>query len=585
MTFLALPTWGALLLLAAAGGFAAWLFFRKVRPPRVDVPSLLLWRRVFDEAHALTWWERVRRAVSLAATVLVAALLAMAVARPAPGGGAASHGRTLVVLDSSTSMLARTADGRTRWQHAVALARRLATSAGGADVSLATTAEGLVEGPTADTALVESALDRLMPVGGADVLWPHMAGADAVHLLTDGARTRPLDSSVIVHSVYEAAANVAVTALAVRPATIAGSKGEAYLEVANYATAAQPVHVTLTRGHDSLFDQTVSIGADEIVRQIVPLPDAGDPRLRAHVSADHNALAEDDDAVAWVGDAQPISVMLVTDQPAPFVPFFQYAAGVTAKAIAPAGYKPGNEDVVIFDRWLPPAAPPTPALAIAPPSSTWLGNATGIERAPRWTHPGAHDVLAGVDPLTLDITRAVQYDGGGLEAVARTDQGTPLVEVADRPDRRMVVLTFGLGDSNLPSAPSFPILMGNALEWLARPNGGEPRAPGLVKLAGSTRAIVGPDNQPVTFTRTGPAAYAHLTAPGFYDVEAGGSHMSIAVNAGNPETSNLSHTSLASAANASGGVSSGYAWWLYLAVAAMVLVTIEWWTWNRRLTV
>ena len=120
-----MPAWQAWLLVAAVGAFAAWLFFRKVRPPRIDVPSLLLWRRVFDQARAVTWWEKVRRAVSLVATVLVAILLALAVARPAPRVNATGRGRLLVVLDSSTSMSAKTSDGRTRWQHAVAMARRL----------------------------------------------------------------------------------------------------------------------------------------------------------------------------------------------------------------------------------------------------------------------------------------------------------------------------------------------------------------------------------------------------------------------------------------------------------------------------
>ena len=46
---------------------AAWLFLRKLRPPRMLVPSLLLWRRVLDEPRELTLWERIRRAVSLVA--------------------------------------------------------------------------------------------------------------------------------------------------------------------------------------------------------------------------------------------------------------------------------------------------------------------------------------------------------------------------------------------------------------------------------------------------------------------------------------------------------------------------------------
>ena len=432
MSFLAMSAWQAWLLVAAIGAFAAWLFFRKVRPPRIDVPSLLLWRRVFDQARAVTWWEKVRRAVSLVATVLVAILLALAVARPAPRVNATGRGRLLVVLDSSTSMSAKTSDGRTRWQHAVAMARRLMSSTGGGDVSLATTGEGLVEGPTSDTALLESALDRLTPVGGADVPWPRVTGTDAVHFITDGARERPLDASVVVHSVFEAAANVAVTAMAVRPATSADGGGEAYLEVANYSTTPQSVRITLTRGTDSLLDQSVDMGAGEAARQVVPLAATGDARLHAHVSAKQDALEDDDDAVAWIASAQPLAVTVVTDQPAPLAALLQHASGVTPTFVTPAAYKPVREGVVIFDRWLPAEAPAVPALCLAPPAAAWLGRVGAVEHTPRWSHAGTHDVLVGLDPMTVDVARAYAYDGDGITPIARSDQGTPLIAVVDR---------------------------------------------------------------------------------------------------------------------------------------------------------
>ena len=57
----------------------------------------------------------------------------------------------LIVLDSSWSMLARTRSGETRWERAIAEARRVA--AGGrraSTIAIATTADGLVEGPTTD---------------------------------------------------------------------------------------------------------------------------------------------------------------------------------------------------------------------------------------------------------------------------------------------------------------------------------------------------------------------------------------------------------------------------------------------------
>ena len=97
MSFGAMAAWQALLLIAAAAAAAAFIFRIKLRPPRVQVPTLLLWRRVFDRARELTWWERVRRAVSLAAAVLIALALALAVTRPGPRRGPSSEGRTLSV--------------------------------------------------------------------------------------------------------------------------------------------------------------------------------------------------------------------------------------------------------------------------------------------------------------------------------------------------------------------------------------------------------------------------------------------------------------------------------------------------------
>ena len=82
MTFTGLAAWQAWLLLGAAAAAAAALFLLKVRPPRVIVPSLLLWRKVLDESREQTLWERIRRAVSLAVTILIALALAAAIARP-----------------------------------------------------------------------------------------------------------------------------------------------------------------------------------------------------------------------------------------------------------------------------------------------------------------------------------------------------------------------------------------------------------------------------------------------------------------------------------------------------------------------
>ena len=125
MTFGAVPGWLGWLILTAAAALAVRLFLVKLRPPRMFIPSLLLWRRVLDDAREQTLWERIRRAVSLVVTVLIALALALAAVRPGrSAGGGQSTGRLLIVLDSSLSMEAATGRGGTRWARGVAEARR-----------------------------------------------------------------------------------------------------------------------------------------------------------------------------------------------------------------------------------------------------------------------------------------------------------------------------------------------------------------------------------------------------------------------------------------------------------------------------
>ena len=586
MTFGAMPVWQALALIAGAG-VAAWLIFRmKVRPPRVQVPTLLLWRRVFDQVRDMTWWERVRRAVSMAATIFIAVALALAVTRPGPASGPSAQGRTLIVLDSSWSMAAKTSTGETRWRRAVQQARRLASAAGGGDVAIATTAEGLVEGPTSDLALVETALDRLTPAGGEDGPWPRVPGADHVHFITDGATPRTPDEGVEVHSVYEAAANVGILAFGARPASAGAESGEAYVQVANFSQQAQNVKVSVARGAAVVWSQRVDLAAGEAVSQVVPLPPQGSARLLASIETSNDALAEDNEAFAWIDGAEATDITVVTADQAAASALFRADPQLRVTFVAPEKYAAPTTGIVVFDRWLPAEPPGRPALVIAPPPSSWLGERGAEEKAARWSAPGSHPVVAGVDPLTVDLKKVTAYTGKDLKAVAVSERNTPLVSVADAPNRRIVVWSFALGDTNLKNAAGFPILAGNAIEWLAHPSYGASRKPGLFQLPGGTSRVVSPAGQPVPIVRAGTDSLVRLKLPGLYLVDAAGSRGVVGVNVGDPEVSNLSRTSLASAgvsAVAAGG--AGWPWWMWFVALAFVLAATEWWTWQRRVTV
>jgi hypothetical protein len=195
-------------------------------------------------------------------------------------------------------------------------------------------------------------------------------------------------------------------------------------------------------------------------------------------------------------------------------------------------------------------------------------------------------VLSGVDPFTLTIEKAHAYRAPSLVPIASSARGTPLISAAASATGRLVVLGFGPGESNVASAPAFPVLFGNALEWLVRPEAGGPRRPGPVQFDDAVVRVTGPRGVTVPLERVNHAAMAVLRAPGVYVAEGGGARSTIAVNVGDAQVSNVGRTSLpASGTRAVTAGASSHAWWMYCVLAAFALIVAEWWTWQRRITV
>lgn len=565
-------------LAAAAVAAAAYLFFRKLRPARVAVPSLLLWSRVLADPREMTLWDRIRRAVSLVVTCAIAGALALSLGDPRRMGSAGEGDgtRTLIVLDSSVSMLAR-GSGGTRWDRAVAEARRLVAAAGG-EIALATTTDGIVEGPTADRARVDASLDRLSP-GGVAGAWPELDGAGAVHFISDGSAIRPADQPVTLHSVYQSAANVAITAFDVRPKD--AGQSEIYLEATNYGPRGE-TRVTVRRGEASILERTLTVEDGQSVRYVIPIETAGQPRITAQVDAEDDALPIDDEAFALIPSAEPLRVAVVGADTGWLARLLTQTPGVEPRFVAPADYRAADEDVVIFDEWAPAADAPAkiPALLFHPPAAD--------AEDPRWIAAGTHPVLRGVDPLTLSIARTGQYGAAGLTTIAASTGELPLISIRDRTDApRLVVVGFGARGSNLANAPAFPVLIGNALDWLTGRDDAAMRRPGLAVFDGSVAAVRDPSGVAVSLVRLPSETIATLRGPGFYSVERQGSRSAFAVNAGDPRFSDLRRTPPGHAAARGTLVMALRArpWWIYLAGFAFAAACVEWWTWLRRVTV
>jgi len=582
MTFAALSPWIAWLLILAALAATAATFLIPPRPSRLLVPSLVVWRELAADSRQRTLWERLRRIVSLMLALVIATAIALALARPMPRSGAVPSSRTLVVLDSSWSMKARTPAGATRWVEAVQHARAIVDMAAG-EIALATTADGVIEGPTLDRAVLRHALDSLEPSGAPDGAWPRVAGASAVYFITDGAAARAIDPGVTVRSVFTPVSNVAVTAFDVRSSAAIDAGGEAFVAVANYASTPQTVRLVVTRGASVILERSATLGAGEIHREVVAVAADGEPRFHARVSAQQNALEIDDERVAWLPSAQPLQVAVVGG--ASLVPgLLGKDRGIRVLQIDPEAYEKTRADVWIFDRWLPAAAPDGPALVIDPPAPSWLGGAGAEESRPIW-RPGATDrVLDGVDTSLVELDRARPVARRSLVPVAVSERNTPLVSVEDGPDGRYVVLGFSV-NATFAATSAFPILIGNAIDWLARPDRDRWRQPGPVVLPARTRRVIAPSGMSLPLSKFGDRVSTVLPNPGLFLVESAGPDRVLAVGLGDPHRSNLLETNVPADASTGAPRSAPQPWWISAVLVALGLTALEWVTWRRRFTV
>ena len=90
----------------------------------------------------------------------------------------------------------------------------------------------------------------------------------------------------------------------------------------------------------------------------------------------------------------------------------------------------------------------------------------------------------------------------------------------------------------------------------------------------------------VPLTRVDGAAVGILRTPGLYVAEVGGARSRFAMNTADPQRSNVARTSLAAGSSAAPAQRVlERSWWMGCAMAAFVLALVEWWTWQRRLTV
>lgn len=584
MTFLALtPLQTALLAILTAGTVIA-LYFLKLRHRRVFVSSSILWRRVLDEQQAHSLWENLRKIISIAIAVTIALLIAISLARPEIESLTGKNERIVIVLDTSPTMNTHTSDGKTRWQHAVEKANSILDIGGPTtEFRVVDTSGKTASGFTTDRGEARKNIEQLSP-RTAEPQFPKVDGRDSqVFFVSDGVAFHDVHSSVRKVSVFEAADNVGITAFEIRsmPSTPLGY--EAYLEIQNFGKPAE-VGVTLSGTGGQRITKTTRLGAGEAYKDVFDLTRFEGGGVRATIQSKNDALPLDDVAFAYLPVKRKTRTLLVTRGNNFLQTLLKLDNYVELFVTDPANFRESpNIDAYIFDRFAPPTTPSRPALIIGTPSAAWLRQVNGVVQKPEittWSED--HPVMQYVSVHDVSIERAGRIDPSNLTVIAASKQ-TPLIVASDKP--KWVMLTFDLDASDFPFHVGFPVFVENVLAWFSREGVALRRSPGTVDVPIANAQIRTIDGKTVPSQQQLGKTVFEASEPGLFTASQGDTRVHLAVNLASGVFSDVNRSVFKDDRVSS----SSQHWlqrelWFYMLLAAVILISGEWFTYHRRIT-
>jgi hypothetical protein len=516
-------------------------------------------------------------------------MMVIAVARPEIPSLTGTSGRTLIVLDTSPSMLTRMNDGRTRWQHAVGIAKSLVESgSSNMDFRIAGTSDHYDSPFTNDIKQLTQTIDAMKPVP-ASPRFPESDDASVqTYFVSDGVAIPALPTGTRSIAVYDAARNIGITAFEVRSIPSSPLAYEAYLEVTNYGNEVRPATINISEGGRGRITREAQIKPGDSFREIFDLSLFEGGGIRASIQSPGDALPADDIAYTYLPLKKKTRALMVTKGNSYLQTALKLDSFVDLSVTDPKDYREDPAiDAYIFDNFAPEAQPSKPALILGVPNVAWLPRSSGIVESPSFTTWAEnHPVMQYLSLHDVSITKASNIDASNLTVLAASGQ-TPLI-VGSPPGTtggRWILLTFELQASDFPLHDSFPLFIDNVLAWFGRERLALRRTTGMVEIPIAHAQINGPDGKPVASRTYIDRTIFDAPEPGLYTAVKDGIRQYIAVNLMSRQYSNVNHPSL-NWHNESNPVPRflKHEPWFYLLFLAVVLLGLEWFTYHRSIT-
>jgi Ca-activated chloride channel family protein len=593
MSFVALSMTQALLLAALTAGAVLVLFFLKLRHRRVVVGSSLLWQRILDHRDSVSLWEKLRRWISFAVALTIALLIALALGRPYfIGTFEGPIGPVIVVLDTSPSMETRTASGQTRWDLAVDETELILSSHSGSGFMVADTSGRVLTLLTEDRNEISSAIRRMRPFGGTRK-FPTIPEENArVYFITDGVDPVEVPESVTRVSVFESADNVGITAFDVQVDPTSQSGYMAYLEVVNYSDEAKDARVLLSGVGGQRLTQDLILNPEEPWSISLDLADFQGGGMRVSVQAPGDAFTLDDVAFSYLPTPTNNQVTLVTDSVNGYLEtLLELSPRVELSVVRPADFENDpSTDAYVFESFVPDEYPTRPSLVFGSGGVDWLPNQIGNQVEPvitTWNED--HPVMRSVPVYDLKIDESqvldLSNDSEGRTVVAASEE-TPLIVVqSGMTGPRTVFVAFDLAASDFAFHLGFPIFVENVMAWFSGEGLAERHSLGAIELPPDTTSVTRLDGTEVSTEIRFGRQVIEATEADLYTAISEGRRIRVTANLTDSRLSNVNQTSITSDSGLGlDMILAGNELWSFMLFAALLLVGLEWWTYNRRIT-
>jgi hypothetical protein len=192
----------------------------------------------------------------------------------------------------------------------------------------------------------------------------------------------------------------------------------------------------------------------------------------------------------------------------------------------------------------------------------------------------------------LHVEKAARYETASwLRPILSSTTGDGLIWAGENAHRRIVMIGFDPGRSDLPLQVEFPILMANAVSWLSTREAtsvsrairtGEPALIGSAEPAATVTSPAGQTDQ-IQAAADGTLAYVDTMRTGVYTVTGGDSFAASLVNESESDTAPRGRikTRAGELTGEGGRYSSENEIWRWVVAAALLVLGLEWWAFNR----